>query len=55
MRFEHATFRKFWDVDLTRAVEGLLDVSHLPFVHARTLGAWDRGIIEASESRERRG
>jgi phenylpropionate dioxygenase-like ring-hydroxylating dioxygenase large terminal subunit len=36
--FEYATTQKEWDVDLTRAVEGLLDVSHLPFVHSRTIG-----------------
>ncbi len=36
--FDCATIRKAWDVDLTRAVEGLLDVSHLPFVHSRTIG-----------------
>jgi phenylpropionate dioxygenase-like ring-hydroxylating dioxygenase large terminal subunit len=36
--FQHATMRKEWDIDWTRAVEGLLDVSHLPFVHARTIG-----------------
>ena len=36
--FTFATTTKTWDVDLTRAVEGLLDVSHLPFVHAKTIG-----------------
>ncbi len=36
--FQYATTRNAWDVDLTRAVEGLLDVSHLPFVHSRTIG-----------------
>lgn len=36
--FQYATTRKAWEVDLSRAVEGLLDVSHLPFVHSRTIG-----------------
>jgi phenylpropionate dioxygenase-like ring-hydroxylating dioxygenase large terminal subunit len=36
--FAYATMQKTWEVDLTRAIEGVLDVSHLPFVHARTIG-----------------
>lgn len=43
--FEYATTSKEWDVDLTRAVEGLLDVSHLPFVHARTIGRDKRTLV----------
>ncbi|HWB12983.1 MAG TPA: aromatic ring-hydroxylating dioxygenase subunit alpha [Pirellulales bacterium] len=43
--FEHDTLRRPWDVDLTRAVEGLLDVSHLPFVHARTIGRDQKTLI----------
>ena len=43
--FAHATFWKAWDVDLTRAVEGLLDVSHLPFVHARTIGREQKTLV----------
>ncbi len=40
-----ATTSKEWDVDLTRAIEGLLDVSHLPFVHARTIGRGGRTLV----------
>jgi phenylpropionate dioxygenase-like ring-hydroxylating dioxygenase large terminal subunit len=43
--FESATIRKSWDADLTRAVEGLLDVSHLPFVHRRTIGRGQRTLV----------
>jgi phenylpropionate dioxygenase-like ring-hydroxylating dioxygenase large terminal subunit len=43
--FVYATTRKEWDVDLTRAIEGLLDVSHLPFVHARTIGRSRKALV----------
>ncbi len=31
-------FQKQWNTHYTRAIQGLLDVSHLPFVHAKTIG-----------------
>lgn len=34
----YATTQKQWNVHYTRAIESLLDVSHLPFVHAKTIG-----------------
>ncbi len=43
--FEYATFWKVWDADLTRAIEGLLDVSHLPFIHHRTIGRGQRTLV----------
>lgn len=43
--FEYATTRKAWDVDETRAIEGLLDVSHLPFVHRNTIGRGSRTLV----------
>jgi phenylpropionate dioxygenase-like ring-hydroxylating dioxygenase large terminal subunit len=43
--FEYATTKKAWDVDMTRAVEGLLDVSHLPFVHSRTIGRARKTLV----------
>ncbi len=36
--FSYSTVQKEWDVDYTRAIEGALDVAHLPFVHAKTIG-----------------
>ena len=43
--FEYGSIRADWDADLTRAVEGLLDVSHLPFVHRRTIGRGQRTLV----------
>jgi phenylpropionate dioxygenase-like ring-hydroxylating dioxygenase large terminal subunit len=43
--FRYATFRKTWDVDLSRAVEAHLDVSHLPFVHPRTIGRDGKTLV----------
>lgn len=34
----YTTVQKQWNVHYTRAIEGVLDVSHLPFVHAKTIG-----------------
>lgn len=36
--FVYATSPVAWNVHYTRAIEGMLDVSHLPFVHANTIG-----------------
>lgn len=43
--FESATVAVPWEADLTRAVEGLLDVSHLPFVHRRTIGRDGKTLV----------
>ena len=43
--FAYSTFQVRWDVDHTRAIEGLLDVSHLPFVHARTIGRDQKTLV----------
>ena len=37
--FSYSTSRVAWKVDHSRAIEGALDLAHLPFVHARTIGA----------------
>lgn len=34
-----------WNVHYTRSVEGVLDVSHLPFVHAKTIGRGMRTLV----------
>ncbi len=36
--FTYSTAKTEWDVHYTRAIEGALDVSHLPFVHPKTIG-----------------
>lgn len=41
----YATFQKQWNVHYTRAIESLLDVSHLPFVHANTIGRGGKTLV----------
>lgn len=36
--FHRSTLARHWNTHETRAVESVLDVSHLPFVHAKTIG-----------------
>jgi phenylpropionate dioxygenase-like ring-hydroxylating dioxygenase large terminal subunit len=41
----YATKAIHWNVDHTRAIESVLDVSHLPFVHANTIGRGGRTLV----------
>lgn len=41
----YASFRKQWNTHYTRAIQGLLDVSHLPFVHAKTIGRGGQTLV----------
>ncbi len=43
--FYYDTFSEVWDVHYTRAIENQLDVVHLPFVHASTIGKGGKTII----------
>lgn len=43
--FTYSTFQAHWDVDHTRAIEGQLDVSHLPFVHPQTIGRGNATLV----------
>jgi phenylpropionate dioxygenase-like ring-hydroxylating dioxygenase large terminal subunit len=43
--FTYSTFQARWDCDHTRAIEGMLDVSHLPFVHSKTIGRGDKTLV----------
>jgi phenylpropionate dioxygenase-like ring-hydroxylating dioxygenase large terminal subunit len=43
--FSYWTFRDHWAVDYTRAIENQLDVVHLPFVHATTIGRGGRTLV----------
>lgn len=43
--FVYSTFRQEWDVHYTRAIEGQLDVSHLPFVHPKTIGRGNQTLV----------
>jgi phenylpropionate dioxygenase-like ring-hydroxylating dioxygenase large terminal subunit len=41
----YATFQRQWNVHYTRAIEAVLDVSHLPFVHAKTIGRGGKTLV----------
>ncbi|MEI7556684.1 aromatic ring-hydroxylating dioxygenase subunit alpha [Candidatus Chlorohelix sp.] len=43
--FSYSTLRKRWDTHYTRVIENQLDVAHLPFVHASTIGRGGRKLI----------
>lgn len=43
--FIYSTFSEIWDVHYTRAIENQLDVVHVPFVHATTIGKGGRTIV----------
>lgn len=43
--FMYGTFAEVWNVHYTRAIENQLDVVHLPFVHASTIGKGNKTII----------
>jgi phenylpropionate dioxygenase-like ring-hydroxylating dioxygenase large terminal subunit len=43
--FYYKTFSEVWDVHYTRAIENQLDVVHLSFVHATTIGKGGKTIV----------
>lgn len=43
--FQRSTLARHWDTHETRAIEGALDVSHLPFVHAKTIGRGNLTLV----------
>ncbi len=43
--YVYATFQTTWNAHYTRSLEGLLDVSHLPFVHANTIGRGNLTLV----------
>ena len=43
--FSYSTFQAHWETDHTRAIEGMLDVSHLPFVHRNTIGRGNATLV----------
>lgn len=43
--FVYSTFSETWDVHYTRAIENQLDVVHVPFVHATTIGKGGGTIV----------
>lgn len=43
--FAYGTARKHWPVHYSRAIENQLDVAHLPFVHASTIGRGGQTLV----------
>ena len=44
--WSYGTIDSDWPVHLTRAIENQLDVAHLPFVHANTIGKGHKTLVE---------
>ncbi len=44
-RYAQATLRDLWHTHYGRAIENQLDVAHLPFVHATTIGRGNRTVV----------
>ncbi|MCU0499483.1 MAG: aromatic ring-hydroxylating dioxygenase subunit alpha [Anaerolineae bacterium] len=43
--FDYGTIRREWNVHYSRSIENQLDISHLPFVHAKTIGRGGRTLV----------
>ena len=43
--FSYGEFSEVWDVHYTRAIENQLDVVHVPFVHATTIGRGGKSLV----------
>lgn len=44
-RFAYGEFSESWNVHYSRAIENQLDVVHLPFVHASTIGRGGKSLV----------
>ena len=44
--FTYGQHQEIWDVHYSRAIENQLDVAHLPFVHATTIGRGNRTVVD---------
>lgn len=44
-KFSYSTSRKRWAVHYTRAIENQMDVAHLPFIHANTIGRGSQTLV----------
>ena len=44
--FSYSTIRDHWKTHYSRAIENQLDVSHLPFIHATTIGRGERTVVD---------
>ena len=43
--FSYSSFKDYWNVHYTRAIENQLDVVHLPFVHKTTIGRGNKTLV----------
>ncbi|MBN1430363.1 MAG: aromatic ring-hydroxylating dioxygenase subunit alpha [Anaerolineae bacterium] len=48
--FAYATYAAQWNTHYSRAIENQLDVSHLPFIHAKTIGRGNRTVVNGPVS-----
>ncbi|HEX2915613.1 MAG TPA: aromatic ring-hydroxylating dioxygenase subunit alpha [Chloroflexia bacterium] len=48
--FSYGTLRKEWNTHYTRAIENQLDVAHVPFVHATTIGREGKTLVNGPYS-----
>lgn len=44
--FNYGTVRDPWEAHYSRVIENQLDVVHLPFIHARTIGRGNRTLVD---------
>lgn len=49
--FSYLTLRDYWSTHYSRAIENQLDVAHLPFVHANTIGRRGRTLVNGPRAR----
>ncbi|MBK5114216.1 MAG: aromatic ring-hydroxylating dioxygenase subunit alpha [Candidatus Heimdallarchaeota archaeon] len=49
--FFFATYKDYWPVHYSRAIENQLDVVHLPFVHYNTIGRGCRTLIDGPKTK----
>jgi phenylpropionate dioxygenase-like ring-hydroxylating dioxygenase large terminal subunit len=49
--FTYGTFRDYWPVHYSRAIENQLDVMHLPFVHHTTIGRGHKTVVDGPIAR----
>jgi len=49
--YDYSSFYAHWPVHYSRGIENQLDVIHLPFVHASTIGRGNRRVVDGPISR----
>jgi len=49
--FKYKTFKDYWTVHYSRAIENQLDVVHLPFVHYNTIGRGNKTLVDGPKAK----